>query len=408
MMRNSFTRITNKRQLVSLHNKAVVLNLIYWSKNGISRTQLYEKTDIRPTTISRLTSELLSEGLIRVCGYAQSTGGRRQELLSINRKAGYVIGIDIGAAEIVGLTSDLKAGIIQKIVQPTSSKGKQAILSQVENIVTALSKETSNIIGLGIVTVGLLDTRKGVLRLAANINGWVDVPLKTWAEEKFDLPVFIEGSVKAMALCEKWYGAARNAEDFILVNIGAGVGCSVISGGKIHRGVSETAGEIGHIFIKEDTPLCRCGHRGCLETLISGPAIARTARDSLSKGISSSIFPEGKRPDEVTAKDVAEAAHRGDKLATEIFEKAGQYLGYGLTTLINLINPEMIIIGGGVSKAGRLLLEPVEKTVQQCALQIPRNAVQIRLSSFGDLQGALGATTLVLKELLKIPQLPAM
>ena len=205
-----------------------------------------------------------------------------------------------------------------------------------------------------------------------------------------------------MALAEHWSGVARGIDNFIFVNVGVGIGCAIFIHGKLYRGVGGIAGEFGHITIDETGPRCNCGNYGCLETLASGPAISSRARQAIEEGVVSLIekLAEGNLKD-ITTETVVEATKRGDKLAFNIMEKTGEYLGIGIADMINIFNPELIVIGAGVSQAGDILLKPLKRTVKARALQLSSSMVDIKVSQLGDSAGALGAAIMVLKDIFE-------
>ena len=216
------------------------------------------------------------------------------------------------------------------------------------------------------------------------------------------MEVSVDDSSRMAALAEHWCGLARKVENFIFVNVGVGMGSGIFTNGQLYRGSRGTAGELGHTTIDENGPRCQCGNRGCLETLVCGPAIVRRARERLEEGVVSLVNKmSGGDFAKITPELIAEAARKGDKLAFNIMEKTGQYLGTGIANAVNLFNPELVIIGAGISRAGDLFLDAVKRTVKARALHTASTSVDIKLSELGDTTAAQGTAILVLKSIFK-------
>ena len=191
------------------------------------------------------------------------------------------------------------------------------------------------------------------------------------------------------------FGAGRGCENFVCITVGTGIGSGIVINGKVVRGAANAAGELGHIKLQmEDGPLCGCGDSGCLEAFASGPSIVAMAQEYL-KGGKSAKFRELAGDGEITPYIVAKAAEAGDPVAKRIFEKMGYYIGMGLTSVINLLNPERIIIGGGVAECGELLLDPIKRTINERAMKVQRDAVEIVPAELGNSAGVIGASMLV-------------
>jgi len=224
--------------------------------------------------------------------------------------------------------------------------------------------------------------------------------VKKIVEEEFGVGVSIDDSSRMMALAEHWCGLAQKVENFIFVNIGIGLGAGIFTNGQIYRGSRGIAAELGHTIIDPDGPQCKCGNRGCLETLVPGPAIVKKTKKALKEGVVSLIskMVDGDLT-KITPEIVAEAARKGDKLAFNIMEKTGEYLGIGIANAINLFNPELVIIGAGVSGASDLFIDALNRSVKAHALHLASTSVDIKISELGDTAAALGAAILILKDI---------
>jgi glucokinase len=277
--------------------------------------------------------------------------------------------------------------------------GYEYTVNNIKQAIRDLMKETNteakDIQGIGFDFPGQVDCKTGVVKLAPNIPGWVNVPIAQMIEEEFNIPTRIDNDVRCAALGELNFGAGRGCENFVCITVGTGIGSGIVINGKVVRGAANAAGELGHIKLQmEDGPLCGCGDSGCLEAFASGPSIVAMAQEYL-KGGKSAKFRELAGDGEITPYIVAKAAEAGDPVAKRIFEKMGYYIGMGLTSVINLLNPEKIIIGGGVAECGELLLDPIRRTINDRAMVVQRNSVEIVPAELGNSAGVIGASMLV-------------
>ena len=394
----SLNRVSLKRRI----RKNIILNALR-SNGALSLTELSRRTGFNVPTITNLVKELENEDyVIREKG-AAGTPGRPPQRIRINTSARYVIGADLGRFNTNIILADLSQKIIYRKLFHTLDLHNPAVIDQlVKEIQRAIAEshvEKNRVLGVGLAIPGLVNCKSG--RSITFLN-FEDRPVREIFEEKLDLPVFVENDARAMALGELWFGLAREAKNALCLNLGWGIGLGIITNGRIYHGNDGFAGEFGHITIKENGPLCQCGKYGCLESLASGHAIAEQAREMVSTGRKTKLSDliEGKI-DQLNAELVVKAAQMGDQLSIEIIEQAGRYIGQGLAILINLFNPEIVILGGRVSRAGRFLLNPIQTEATKRALPHISERAEIVVSKLGYLSGALGATTLVKKEIFQ-------
>lgn len=340
-----------------------------------------------------------------------------------------MIGVDLGGTQVrAALVQDGK--LLSRVGYLTQDEdGFEAVLSRIKDAIRQAAEQANvplkRVIGIGIGAPGPLDSRTGILFAPPNLKGWHNVPLRQLLYDEFSLPVYLGNDANLAGLGEHIYGAGRGVPDMIYVTVSTGIGGGVIIGGHVMEGVSGTAGEVGHMTIDIRGPRCNCGNIGCLEVLASGTAIARRAAEAISEGRGdgmlavahelaiqknadadlagrSSLSPQAEIAPlpaevEVDAAAVVEAAQRGDVVAAEIMRRAAENVGVGMVNLIHLFNPALIVIGGGVSKAGPLLFEPVERVVHERAMEVPRQAVRIVRAELGENVGLLGAAANVLQ-----------
>lgn len=245
------------------------------------------------------------------------------------------------------------------------------------------------------MAAGPLDLARGVVTTPPNFPGWRDVPLRAMLEEALGLPVLLENDANAQAYGEYRFGAGRGAHHLLFVTVSTGIGGGIVMDGRLYHGASGAAGEVGHLPLDPDGPPCGAGHPGDLEALASGTAIARAAREALETGrcpILTRIVAEGRDAD---AEAVAEAAQLGDADAGVIIERAGRYLGMGLAGLVNVLNPECVVLGGGLTNIGEPYLAPAKEELARRAFPQALADVRVTVGSLGEQAGALGAVALV-------------
>lgn len=311
------------------------------------------------------------------------------------------IGIDVGGTNVKIALVDGEGKIIYSNSVPTYAQmGYEYTVNNIKQAIRDLMKETNTdakeIEGIGFDFPGQVDYKTGVVKLAPNIPGWVNVPIAQMIEDEFHIPTRIDNDVRCAALGEMKFGAGKGCENFICITVGTGIGSGIVINGQLVRGAANAAGEIGHIKLQmKDGPICGCGDTGCLEAFASGPAIVAMAHDYLRGGKSTKFREMAGADGEITPYIVAKAAEAGDPVAKRIFEIVGTYIGMGLVSVINLLNPERVIIGGGVAAAGDLLLDPIRKTVKERTMVVAGNSVEIVPAQLGNSAGVIGASMLV-------------
>lgn len=318
----------NNKQL----NETLILNVIR-RDSPISRTDIARMIGLSGATVTKFVNNLIQIGFVREDGYDDSRGGRSPTLLKLVPEASFAVGVELGAANLRAVVIDLEAKIVAKVAKKTKAdEGKEKVLKRIieiiHQVIDASGLEKEKIKGIGIGISGIVDYQKGICLFCPNIKGWENVTVKKLLEDEFGMEVSIDDSSRMAALAEHWCGLARRVENFIFVNVGVGMGCGIFTNGQLYRGSRGTAGELGHTTIDENGPRCQCGNRGCLETLVSGPAIVRRTRERLEEGVVSLVskMVDGDLT-KITPELVAQAARKGDKLAFNIMEKTGQYLG---------------------------------------------------------------------------------
>jgi len=316
--------------------------------------------------------------------------------------ASYFLTADIGGTQIRAALCDESGRIHRRSHTLTyASEGKDAVIRRIqETLIQALGDFPLNqVCGIGVVAPGPLDPQTGVIVFAPNLPGWENVPLRQIIQDYFDLPVSVGNDANLAALGEHRFGAGRGVRNLIYITVSTGIGGGVIADGRMLLGARGFAAEVGHQTIEIDGPRCNCGNIGCLETFASGPAIARMAREAIAGGANSLLreMVYGQL-DQITSRLVYEAALQNDTLAISTFHRAGRYLGIGIVNLLHLFNPEMIIIGGSVAKAGDFLFNSMWETIRARSHPIYWKDLRIVPPALGDDVGLLGALALVLSD----------
>ena len=284
-----------------------------------------------------------------------------------------VLAIDIGGTKIRTAIISNKGQVMAKEQCLTlADEELQAVIDRIFSTIDRLlglrNIDSSQLHSISVAAAGAIDFEKGLVTSSPNLPGWHDVPLRDIVKKKYRLDTFLINDASAAALGEHEFGAGRRINSLVLLTVGTGIGGGIIINGKLYSGQSGSAGEIGHMTIDVNGPRCNCGNTGCLETLASGTAMAREAIKRITQGERSSLteIVEGKI-ENITAEKVLVAAQGGDSLALDVISRAATYLGVGMVNLVNIFNPEMIIVGGGMAKMGDLLLNPARQVVRERA-----------------------------------------
>ncbi len=375
-------------------NKSIILNKIR-TDAPISRAQIAKETKLTPPTVSSNVKELIEQGIVIESKLGESQGGRKPTMLLINHKAFYVIGVDAGPEKIDCILVDLAGSIIQRstsmLTTPITNEQYLTILKEcIHTCMQSTPTLMDNLIGIGVAMHGVVEVDTGT-SLFAPILGLTNIPIKEELEREFMLSVKVENDARAMALGESWFGDQGNVDSMLAVNIGRGVGAGLVIDGKLYHGAQDIAGEVGHMTIDLHGEVCECGNQGCLQTFITGPAIVRRAKKYL--------LPIDEEDQQITGEKVYELAVSGHEEYATLFRETGEIIGIGLTNLIHIINPEKIVLGGGVTKSGPLILSEIVKTIEQRALTPQAKKTKIVITTLGDDATLLGAVSLLLVEL---------
>jgi glucokinase len=315
-----------------------------------------------------------------------------------------VVSVDIGGTKIMTAVFSAEGRMMAREVCPTlANEGLEAVIHRLFLAIDGLLHQNnivpSQLVGIGIATAGIIDSRRGLITVSPNLPDWHDVPLKEMVRERFQVDTFLVNDACGAALGEYCFGAGRGVHNLVLLTLGTGVGGGIIIDGELYEGATGSAGEIGHMVLDVNGPECGCGNRGCLEALVSGVAIARDAVSRIKRGKKSSLVEMVRGEIEsITAEHVGNAARDGDPLALEVLSRAASYLGMAMASLVNIFNPEMIILGGGMAGLGTLFVDPAKKIAAEKAFPVSARAVKIVTAQLGNEAGVYGAAAYVLNK----------
>ncbi|HSJ57633.1 MAG TPA: ROK family transcriptional regulator [Anaerolineae bacterium] len=401
---------TGDQALVREINLSTVLRYLH-STAPLSRSGLAGLTGLNKTTVSSLVEELLDRGLVCEVGIDNSRTGRPATLLDLNPNAGAIIGVALGVDFVAIVLTDFGGNIHWRRRQATDpAQSRETMLAltldMAEEAVAANSDHGNlRLLGLGIATPGTVNVDEGFLIFSPNLQ-WHNVPYRDIFQARLPLPVMVDNDANAAALAEHMFGAARQAQTFVTVFAGVGVGGGLFLNGELYRGAGGFAGEIGHtnFTLEHYRRPCRCGQRGCWETTVAQDSVVERIRSRLVAGrqsLVSQLMAEHSSPP--TLAMVIEAAHAGDAEAIEVLAETGHLLGVGVANLINIFNPEMVVLGGPLSTAAAYLLPAIQQAVEDSTLPEIRNQAEIVLSAFGADASLVGAVALVVDDILAHP-----
>jgi glucokinase-like ROK family protein len=371
-----------------------VIDLIRVAPQGISRAQVAEALALSRSTVSSIVSELLAQGVVVERGAGASRGGRRPIVLQIAPDAGRVVGVDIGASHLLVLVGDLHGNLLAQAERPLRIEaGPERCLEQVYQLVDATLAQAGScredVRSFGVGVPGPVIAKEGLVSAPPIMPGWDAFPIRTALERQWGKPATLDNDADLGALGEWTFGAGQGVTHLAYIKIGTGIGCGLLLEGRIYRGVLGTAGEIGHVTISQSGPPCTCGNYGCLEAMAGGRAIAQRAQLALKAGQRTALARFG--TGEVTARDVAAAAARGDPVSQQLLADAGRHIGSAVASLVNLLNPGLVVLGGGVTGAGAYLVDPLQQAVTERTMRPARQATRVVLGQLGRRSVAQGA-----------------
>ncbi len=382
-------------------------------RGRISRTEISNMMGWSKAKTSQEIRSLVEKGYLEEVGEGVSQGGRKPRLFRLNNGMGYVVGIDIGATSLELALAEVGGQILQRRAEAADVRqAPEKVLGRCTELIQEMlgAQEVSSelIFGIGVGVPGPVDFARGVLVAPPLMPDWENFHIRDFFKESFPASfVVVDNDVNIMALGEQRAGDGVGVDHFIFVKIGTGIGAGIVSNGKIHRGSDGCAGDIGHICVDKQGPVCRCGNTGCLEAMAAGPAIVekalQAARNGSSPLLSQMLEANGGtlRPEDVNA-----ACREGDEAALEIILSSGQMVGDVLASLVNFFNPSHVFIGGGISNFGNRLLVAIRRAVLQRSLPLATTHLSINFSRASSDAGIIGAVALALEYLFMVEDDP--
>lgn len=382
-------------------NRSLVLDLIK-NHTPVSRASIAKATTLAKPTVSAIVDDLINEGLVKEIGVGQTTtgGGRPPILLEFNARSQFIVGVHVGVKRTRIIVADAKGTELEQLEMATPrgrpSEALKKIAASIGKGLAAAGAPRKRLAAVGVCVPGLVDMQSGICLLAPNL-GWHDVPVRDLLHAELHVPVYVVNTAQAAVVTETIDGAAQGAKDVVLlyVTTGGGVGSGVLAEGRLVHGSAGLAGEIGHCYIPGGTERCNCGKVGCLETVTDGPAVARAAAAAVRSGRRSTLAVGGRR--ELTAEEVAAAAADGDRVALDALADAGRTLGLAASWLINVFNPEVLLVGGGMAVAGEALIGPLREVALEHALPQAAQRVDIRSWTMSMHAGVRGAVLVAMQ-----------
>ena len=362
------------------------------TRQASTRAELAATTGLARSTVSQRVDALVAAGLLVEDGEAPSTGGRPPMRLAFNARAGVVLAADLGATVARLGVTDLEARpLLTRIEEVDIAEGPEAVLAWLMGAFTDMLAEAEvephQVRGIGIGLPGPVEFAAGRAVNPPIMPGWDGFSLPDLVRQTFDVPVLVDNDVNIMAVGEYWSHYRDEVDDLLMVKVGTGIGCGIIADGHIQRGAQGAAGDLGHVHVRDEDALCRCGNRGCVEAVAGGGALAARLR-------------EAGRDDVRSARDVMDLVRAGDTRATSMVRQAGRLLGEVLAAAVNLLNPSVIVLGGTLATDSDQMLAGAREVIYQRSLPLATRQLRISRSALGDRAGIVGAAVMAIEEVL--------
>lgn len=366
-----------------------------------------ESLGVSRSKVAGEVGQLLEAGLLVEDGYGESEGGRRSSLLRVSRDVGFIAGVDLGATSIDVALTTLGSGLVSRSGELADiRRGPEQILGRVKDLLAALLEEqgagAGDVLAIGVGVPGPVEQISGLPTSPPIMPGWDRFPVRDYFADEYAAPVFVDNDVNVIALGEHWGGVGRGVDNMVYVKIGTGIGSGIIAAGRLYRGSQGSAGDIGHICVDPNGPACSCGNVGCLETMAAAPGIVREARKIAEQEPGSALAALYER-DGLDLGGVLEAVAYGDPASLRIIRRSGRLVGQALATLVSVLNPALIVIGGGVAHAaGHTLLAEIRSVVYHRSLPLATRNLPVVLGELGETAGVIGASVLAAEGVLEV------
>lgn len=380
------------RELLRDLNSSLLIELVRESR-PISRADLARQSGLSAATVSNIVAQLIERGILVEVATAPANGGRPPVLLDIDATGGYVIGIKLRGDGLTTVVCDLDAQVVASVECSAPLVGNpqaaiEAVEAETKRALKLARVARTKVLGVGVGLSGVVDSHAGVCRFS-HLLQWREVELVKPLRRNLRLPVWVDHDMNALAIAEKWGGDALAYRNFVTLSVGRGIGLGIVVDRAPYRGATGGAGELGHMIVEPDGPLCECGRHGCLEALVGEGAIQRRVAERLGR--------------EITRDELIELTTARDEAAVEVVEAAGRKLGLAVANMLTLLNPELLIVCGEGTELGATYLNPVVTAVREQTFADQGRHVEVRIQRWGDEAWAVGAATLVLRESFSLP-----
>ena len=365
---------------------------------------LSKELSISVPKMTSLLNDLIQDGIVRDYGKVESTGGRKPNLFGLLPESAFFIGVDVHQNYLNIALSDLQKNLVQiseniPYKLENNKESLETLCYLINSFIDELTISRDKILAIGINLSGRVNYATGYSFSFFYFN---EEPLSKIIEAKVGIQVFLENDSRSMAFGEFSSGVVKNEKDVLFLNMDYGIGLGILINGQLYYGKSGFSGEFGHIPLFDNEILCRCGKKGCLETEASGWALTRMVKEKMLEGSSSILFENDLELNDVQMEDVIKAANNDDVLAIELIAKIGENIGRGLALLINIFNPELVILGGSLADTGDYIRLPIKSAMNKYSLSLVNNDTQLKFSQLGKRAGIIGACLLVKKRLLAL------
>lgn len=395
------TNINNEK--MKIINSKVVLNYIR-EKGSVSRKTIADEVGLTSSTVTNIIHELIEGGYVIETGKGDSDGGRKPVFLQLNSNAGYAIGIELNVLNITCILTNFKAEIVKKLETDTRiSEGQEKVIARIVALIKKCLKEAGvekeRVGGIGLVTAGPYDRLEGLMVNPPNFPGWFSVPIRDMIQKKLNIPTYLEKDTNGAAIAEYWLGDVKGIKNLFVLNIyDIGIGGGVIINEQLFRGFKDGAANIGHMSIDIDGLVCKCGNKGCLETISSGSAMLEKIKSEIRRGRESILKQQVDDIEKIDIDMMISALYSGDPLTMEVIEEGAKCVGVAIVNIVNLYSPEIIVMGGKFINKCPMYKDLIVKNVQAKNSPPQIKDVRICLTAFGDEQGALGGAVMALQE----------
>jgi glucokinase-like ROK family protein len=378
----------------------------------LSRSQLAAHTGLNKATVSSIVKELLASELVYELGSTNGTSevGRPATNLQLNPDAGYIIGVEIGVDFISIIIANFAIGVVSRRYESTVNRYDQQdildrLLYLLKESVVQVELRGRPLFGIGLGVPGLVDVSSGTLLFAPNLQ-WSNLPLRQFVANEFDVPVYVGNEANMAALGESYFGAGQHCSYMLYVSSGIGLGGGIVIDGQLVEGATGFAGEAGHMTVQRDGLLCNCGNRGCWETLAGQRALFRRILGPIEAGEASWIGQiTGGDPEKLSIALIVEAARKNDAVACQALKETGEWLGLGIASLMNIMNPQLVVFGGPLSLAHEFLLPQIKETVSWRAWDWVHQQADIVIAAHGEDAAVIGAVAMVYRDVLNKPRM---